>query len=183
MDIHGYAIVSRDDCIADASGVLPRSLMNEADWTYFQAQLDQAAILVVGRASHVATPNRKGRQRLILSRAVKGLHEDREGWWWNPDLVAWPDVVTRLGLMQARIAVPGGQGAFDLFLRIGFGVFHLSRAPRVMLPGGRKLFSGLADQETVETRLLAHGLRPGATRLIDPHDEVSLTLFSPSTTP
>lgn len=180
MNIHGYAIVSHDDCIADASGVLPKALMNDADWAYFQAELDRAAIVVLGRASHMATPNSKGRRRLILSRRGAGLHEDREGWWWNPDRVKWPDVVERLDLAQARIAVPGGQAAFDLFLHIGFAAFHLSRAPRVSLPAGRKLFSGLAAHETVEMRLLAHGLKPGVTRLIDPAEAVSLTLFSSS---
>ena len=35
--IHGLAIVSRDDRIADAAGAMPDSLRNEADWAYFQS--------------------------------------------------------------------------------------------------------------------------------------------------
>jgi hypothetical protein len=35
-----------------------------------------------------------------------------------------------------------GQVVCDLFLKIGFDAFHLSRAHRVRLPGGRAIFSG-----------------------------------------
>ena len=42
------------------------------------------------------------------------------------------------------VAVPGGQVVFDLFLKIGFDAFHLSRAHGVRLPGGRgERFLGL----------------------------------------
>src|SRR5271169_3255695 len=45
QEIHGYAIVSDDDRIADASGGMPTTLRNEADWAYFQAELDRADLV------------------------------------------------------------------------------------------------------------------------------------------
>jgi hypothetical protein len=65
--LHGYAIISDDDCIADAYGQFPDALRNEADWDYFQAQLDRADLILLGRRSHEAAPNAKRRLRMIMS--------------------------------------------------------------------------------------------------------------------
>ena len=51
VEIHGYAIVSRDDRIADAAGDMPESLRNDADWTYFQAGLDASDWVALGRSA------------------------------------------------------------------------------------------------------------------------------------
>ncbi len=177
FDIHGYAIVCREDCIADAQNKLPPSLMNDADWQYFQAELDLAAVVVLGRASHEATPNVKGRRRLILSRQVSGLTEKPDGWWWNPAEMPWSKVADALKLRDQRIAVPGGQVAFDLFLKIGFAAFHLSRAERVTLAGGRKVFSGVGQGRSAEQILVAAGLQAGAKQMIDPVADVTLTVW------
>jgi hypothetical protein len=177
LNIHGYAIVCRGDCIADAQNRLPPSLMNDADWQYFQAELDLAAVVVLGRASHEATPNVKSRRRLVLSRQVSGLCEKADGWWWNPQQIPWADVTDTLKLHGQRIAVPGGQVAFDLFLRIGFAAFHLSRAEKVTLQGGRKVFSGVGPGQTAEHILQSVGLRPDAKQTIDAAAHVALTVF------
>ena len=42
IQIHGYAIISDDDRIADSGGRTPPSLRNDADWAYFQRELDGA---------------------------------------------------------------------------------------------------------------------------------------------
>jgi hypothetical protein len=176
-DIHGYAIVCNEDCIADSENTLPPALMNDADWQYFQAELDKAAIVVLGRASHEATPNTKQRRRLILSRQVRGLTQKADGWWWNPAHLAWADVADRLALGNQRVGVPGGQVAFDLFLRIGFAAFHLSRAEKVTLVGGRKVFSGVGLSQSAEQILVEGGLQPEAKRIIDAAADVTLTVF------
>jgi hypothetical protein len=174
LHIAGYAIVCRNDCIADAAGVFPDVLKNDADWEYFQTELDTCALTVVGSASHRATPNVKKRRRLILSRSVTGLLEQTDGWWWNPELVSWATVVDRLGIAYAKIGIPGGQVAFDFFLTIGFTSFHLSRANRAFIDSGRKIFSG---PEPAETTLRAHGLKSEPTRMIDPSADVTLTVY------
>ncbi|MGL4634604.1 MAG: hypothetical protein ACRCWF_01350 [Beijerinckiaceae bacterium] len=177
LGIHGYAIVCQNDCIADADNKLPQSLMNDADWQYFQAELDKAAVVVLGRASHEATPNVKKRRRLILSRQVRGLSEKADGWWWNPAEVEWASVVDRLKLHNQRIGVPGGQVAFDLFLKIGFAAFHLSRAERVRLAGGRTVFSGIGPGRSAGQILVSAGLKAGDKQVIDAVDDVTLTVF------
>jgi len=177
MTIHGYAIVSRDDCIADDQGQMPKGLMNDADWRYFQAELDRAALLVVTRISHEATPNVRGRRRLIMSRQVSNLVEREDGWWWNAQDLPWAGVVERLDLADSRIAVPGGQAAFDLFLTLGYTAFHLSRAEAVTLPAGHKIFSGVTETHTADQLLVAAGLTPDPVEIIDPGAAVSLTVY------
>ena len=174
--IHGFAIVSDDGCIADASGATPQALRNEADWAYFQGWLDRAALTVLGREGHLAHPNEKRRKRLVLSSSAKGIEERADGLWWNPAHVPVADALRIAAPAGGIVAVPGGQRVFDLFLAFGYDAFHLSRAHGVTQPGGVKLFSGL-DGETAEGRLVRHGLVPGATRMLDPANRVSLTVF------
>jgi hypothetical protein len=58
--IEGYVIVSADGMIADATGVMPDSIRNAADQHFFQAGLDEAAVIVHGRHSHEAARARRG---------------------------------------------------------------------------------------------------------------------------
>jgi hypothetical protein len=182
-EIHGYAIVSDDDRIADAGGAMPRALRNEADWAYFQAELDRSDLIALGRASHEATPNLKGRRRLVLSRSACGLEARADGWWWNPRTAAWPEVVAALVGPGGRVGVPGGRAAFETFLKIGFTAFHLSRARAVVLPGGRGLFEACERGVAAEEILRGAGLCAGETIAIDQAARVELTVwraFSPT---
>ena len=177
VEIHAYAIVSRDDRIADAAGAMPDSLRNEADWAYFQAGLDQADWVALGRISHEATPNPKGRRRLIVSSAARGLETRADGVWWDPARISFDEVAARLAPQGGRIAVPGGQGVFDLFLRLGYAAFHLARAEGVDLPGGRGLFAATEGGEAADETLRRAGLRPGPRRWLDEAAEVSLQVY------
>ena len=129
VHIAAYAIVSSDDRIADARGVLPPTLMNDADWAYFQSELDRCDVTVLGRLSHDAAPNWRKRKRIIMSSSAVGLERRSDGWWWNARNVEWDAVVAELMPNGGRVGVPGGQAAFDFFLdRVD--EFHLSRAHR-----------------------------------------------------
>jgi hypothetical protein len=176
-EVHGYAIVSGDDRIAGADGAMPAALRNDADWAYFQAELDRADLIALGRVSHEATPNAKGRRRLVISRGARGLERRAGGWWWNPEATPWEDVAARLVRPGGRVATPGGQGAFDLFRSLGFAGFHLSRARGVSLPGGRGLFAACERGVPAEEVLRAAGLSAGETVEIDPAAEVILTVW------
>jgi hypothetical protein len=176
VEVHGYAIVSQDDRIADAAGIMPASLRNEADWTYFQAGLDLADWVALGRASHEATPNPRGRRRLVVSSGAGGLARRPDAWWWTPAAVAFADVAAGLMPWGGRLAVPGGQGVFELFLDIGYTAFHLARAERVRLPGGRGIFAGT---DSADTRLRRAGLAPDAGRWLDEAAGVSLRVYTP----
>src|SRR5580698_5048812 len=128
IEIHGYAIVSDDDRIADSSGRTPESLRNDADWLYFQDELDRADIVALGRLGHEANPNFKERRRLVLSSAAHGLEGRVDAWWWNPAETSWAQVAARLLPNGGRVAVPGGQAVLELFMAVGYDSFHLSRA-------------------------------------------------------
>lgn len=116
--VEGHAIVSSDGMIADRDGTMPPELRNDADWRLFQAALDRAALVVLGRIGHARHPN-PGRRRLVLTRSVTDLGTDpadSRSTFWNPAGMEITDVLTRLGIAEGTIAVTGGTGTFDLFL-------------------------------------------------------------------
>ena len=177
IEIHGYAIVTDDDRIAGVDGQTPQSLRNEADWLNFQRELDRADLIVLGRLGHQANPNIKGRRRLVVSNSAAGL-ESREGeLWWRPALLSWREVAAALLPRGGRVAVPGGQGVFDLFLAIGYDAFHLTRAESVIAPGGRALFSACDDGLSAEAVLADAGLEPGERQVLDAAAKVALTIW------
>lgn len=177
IEIHGYAIVSDNDRIADASGRTPAVLRNEADWAYFQAELDRSALLVLGRLGHEAHSNPKGRLRMVLSSSSAGLERRSDGWWWNPDAIPWSEAIRAVLPGGGRVAVPGGRRVFDLFLEIGYDAFHLTRAEGTFIPGGVAVFSGCDAGRSAEAILSAKGLNPSAGQVLDPGGPVSLTVW------
>ena len=177
IEIHGYAIVSDNDRIADASGRTPDVLRNAADWAYFQAELDRSAALVLGRRGHEAHPNPKGRLRVVLSSSSTGLERRSDGWWWNPDAIPWGKAIRAVLPRGGRVAVPGGRRVFDLFLDIGYDAFHLTRAGGAFIQDGVAVFSGCDAGRSAESILAEKGLKPDARQVLDPQGPVSLTVW------
>ncbi|MCC5980572.1 MAG: hypothetical protein JJU26_02515 [Oceanicaulis sp.] len=182
ISIQGYAIVCRHDRIADANGAFPPALMNEADWAYFQGELDRADLCVLGSASHRATPNRANRRRLVMSRGAEGLEQRDDAWWWAPAQVSFVEVCTKLLPDGGRIGVPGGQVAFDYFLSesppgLRFSEFHLSRARHAAVPDGRGLLRAVEAGRDADALLREGGLMPGKTLVIDADAGVDLTVY------
>lgn len=176
-EIHGYAIVCEGGCIADAAGALPKALMNDADWAYFQAELDRAALCILGRTSHEATPNVKGRRRVVMTRAATGLDPvDEKVLFWNPVAVPPQEMLARALPGGGRVAIPGGRAPFDLFAP-RLDAFHLSRKAGLRLPGGAPCFSDQGDGGP-EAALARAGLVPGPVQDIDPADGVTLTVWT-----
>lgn len=171
IHIEGYAVVSEDDCIADANGDMPDVLKTDAEWRFFQAGLDAVDVVVLGRRSHEVTPNPKGRRRLVMTGSVTGAERvTPEAVCWNPDGAS---LEAALGLFDEdcrRLAVTGGQGVFDYFLggEAPYTVFHLSRIRGAMLVGGRKVFSDrVAGERSAALVLDAAGYEPGAPSQLD----------------
>jgi hypothetical protein len=176
FELHGYAIVSADDRIADAAGIFPDALKSDADWRTFQAELDRAALSLLGRASHDAAPNPRRRRRLVVSGSVAGLVERPDAWWLNPADVPLVEALARLLPDGGRVAVPGGQGVFDLVRAgVGFTGFHLTRNIAVTLPGGRAVFAGCEQGRSAEEILAADGMTPEAP--VDLEPGVALTVW------
>jgi len=177
---HGHAIVSADDRIADASGATPPSLRNEADWTRFQAALDASALTVLGRLGHEANPNRKRRNRLVLSSSASGVERRGDAWWWNPAGASLAEAMQAAAPEGGIVAVPGGRRVFDLFLALGYDAFDLARAETVLIPDGTPVFSAVRSGVGAEAVLAAHGLAPVERTLLDPAARVSLALWAPA---
>ena len=177
IEINGYAIVSDDDRIAGPDGLIPASLRNEKDWDCFQRALAGSDLVVLGHRSHELAPNVRGDQRLVISRRAAGLEQHPDVWWWNPARVSWVEVAKELLPRGGVVAVPGGQGVFDLFLKIGFDAFHLTRAHGVRLPGGRALFSGCDAGLTAEAVLASAGLRPSKIIVLDAEHDVDMSVW------
>jgi hypothetical protein len=177
VEIHGYAIASDDDRIADEQGKMPEVLRNDADWAYFQSELDKSALTVLGRLGHEANPNPRGRRRMIVSSSSAGLERREDGWWWNPRALSWHDVIRQVLPEGGRVAVPGGRRVFDLFLDIGYDAFHLARAEGIRIPKGVALFSPCDQGRSAETLLSEKGLLPEPRRILDPAGPVSLTVW------
>src|SRR5271157_3712125 len=176
-EIAGYAIVSDDDRIAGADGLVPASLRNEMDWAYYQRALARSDLIVFGHRSHELEPNVRGDLRLVISRRAAGLEQRTDAWWWSPALVTWAEVAKRVLPRGGDVAVPGGQGVFDLFLAIGFDAFHLSRAHGVTLPGGRAIFSACDAGLSVEAVLAGAGLLLSKTIPLDPEHGVEMYVW------
>jgi hypothetical protein len=177
LDITGYAIVSDDDKIAGADGMTPTSLRNEKDWELYQRAQDEASLVVFARRSHELEPNVRKNPRLVVSREAAGLEQRPDSWWWDPRRTTWEEVAARLLPAGGLVAVGGGQVVFDLFLMIGFGGFHLSRAHGVKLPGGRSVFSACDAGVTASTVLEQHGLDLSKRVPLDPAHGVEMTVW------
>ena len=176
-EIHGYAIACEAGHIADSSGGLPKALMNEADWAYFQAGLDASDLCILGRASHEATPNAKNRLRVVMSTKAKGLtQQDPNTWAWNPADLPADAMLAQLLPRGGRVAIPGGGGPFTYFLDL-FDAFHLSRKAGIRLEGGRPVFTLQTILGSPEAALTAAGFHAAETRDIDPEDGVTLTIW------
>jgi dihydrofolate reductase len=175
--IEGYAIVSADGMIAGPDGRMPEVLQIEADQQFFHGALERAAAVVHGRNSCEGGPHAAGRLRLIVTRTVSSLAPDPsnpKAWLWNPQGAPLEDAWARLGAPAGPLAVIGGTEVYGLFLKIGYDAFHLSRAARVTLPGGRPVFPGIGPGLTPEDLLERHGLRPGPARVLDATAAVTL---------
>jgi dihydrofolate reductase len=182
--IEAYAIISADGMIADGAGQFPTQLRNEADKRFFHAGMDSAAAIALGRITHEAEVN-SGRRRLVLTRRVASLAPDPadpKALFWNPAGASFEAARLALGLRDGSLAVIGGAEVYDVFLRIGYDAFHLTRANRAQVPGGVPVFPNMGGK-MAEDVLKAHGLHAGPLRLLDPLAGVTLTTWSPSGSP
>lgn len=177
--LEGHALVSADDRIADASGTKPPALNHPADWARFQAELGRAAIVVVGRKSHESDPGPRGRRRLVMSSAARGIERRGEAWWWNPAEVELEEALGSVAPAGGLVAIPGGMRVFDYFLGVGYDAFHLSRLPGLTIPGGVPVFSACDQGDTAEGVLSESGLRIAETEVLDPALGLTVEVWRP----
>lgn len=166
--IEGYAIVSEDGMLANASGIMPASLKFSADQEFFERGLDCLDVVVHGRNSrerHLASPSRR---RLIVTRQVPAIARDPvqpNAVFWNPAGASFEDALASLGALGGGVGVIGGTDVFELFLD-RYDIFYLTRAPGVRLESGRPIFREVPDK-TPEAVLAGHGLVPAQRLILD----------------
>jgi dihydrofolate reductase len=168
----GHAIVSADGMIADADGLMPPPLRNDADWALFQAALDAASVVVVGSLGHRRHPN-PGRRRLVFTSTVREFitdGRDHLATLFNPESMAVADVLDAMALPDGVVAVTGGRRVFDHFLR-QYDEFLLAEVNGFVLPGGIACFSDGHPRAV----LAATGLVPREHAVIDAENGVTLT--------
>lgn len=177
--VEGYVIVSSDGMIANASGVMPASIRNDADQKHFQDGLDLAAVVVHGRHSHEGGPRAARRKRLILTRQVDAIAPDPahpNSLLWNPAGATIEQAIAELGALDGAIAPIGGTEVFSMFLPV-YDAFHLTRAAHAKIPGGRPVFAGVGQDVTPEDLLARHGLKPGPQRDLDASAGITLVTW------
>jgi dihydrofolate reductase len=166
--IEGYAIVSEDGMLATAAGIMPDALKFDADARFFEAGLNAVDVVVHGRHSEERQPNSPQRRRLILTRQVASIDKHRSkvnALLWNPAGASFEQALAALGMPDADIGVIGGPDVFGLFLD-HYDTFYLSRAPNVLLPGGRPVFPEVPHR-TPEDVLRSGGLTPDPVETLD----------------
>jgi len=169
MRVEGYAVISEDGMIADASGMLPPQLVADADQRFFEQGLNGVDAVVHGRHSGEHHPNSSMRYRVIVSRSIAAVAPDpanTRAVLWNPVGATFEDAVAALNVPIRSAAILGGTDVFGRFLD-RYAVFFLSRIAGVRLPGGRPVFPHIPDK-TPEAVLAAHGLHDKGSELTDP---------------
>jgi hypothetical protein len=177
--VEGYAIVSTDGMLADATGIMPEGLKFAADQRFFEAGLSSLDVLVHGRHSHERRDSRAGRRRLILTRHIRTLAADAldaDAYLWNPAGATLERALSRFGEAAYSVGVIGGGGAFDLFLD-RYDAFYLSRVPGLLLAGGRPVF-GQVPKLSPEQVLQAHGMVPGTRQVLDARKDVTMVKWT-----
>ena len=177
--IEGYAIVSADGMLADATGVQPDVLRIEADQKFFHGGVARADALAHGRNSGEGGPQTANKLRLILTRKIASLARDQKSpnaVHWNPAGASLEQAWQMLAPKGGTLVVIGGTDVFGHFLEHGYDVFYLSRVPDAHLPGGRPVFPGVPAR-TPEDLLASHGLKAGAPTTLDAKSGTTLTTW------
>lgn len=177
--VEAYVIVSSDGMIADAAGVMPASIHNDADQRFFQNGLDRAAVVVHGRHSHEGGPRAARRKRLIMTRQVAAIAPDPahpNSLLWNPAGATIEQAIAALGAPDGAIAPIGGTDVFSMFLPV-YDAFHLTRSAHAKIPGGRPVFAGVGPDLTPEEVLTRHGLKPGPLTDLDAAAGITLVTW------
>ena len=166
--IEGFAIISEDGMLADASGSMPSTLVIEADQQFLSNGLDRASVIVHGRNSHESQTRSPLRRRLIATHGIKTLAPAPNyprALLWNPAGVSLGKAAEALGVRNGTVAILGGTEIYGFFLS-RYDAFHLSRLAGLRLPGGRPVFPQV-PKRSPEDVLASSGLTPGRQLPLD----------------
>lgn len=116
--IEGFAIISEDGMLADASGSMPSTLVIEADQQFLSNGLDRASVIVHGRNSHESQTRSPLRRRLIATHGIKTIAPAPNyprALLWNPTGVSLGKAAEALGVRNGTVAILGGTEIYVFF--------------------------------------------------------------------
>src|SRR5712691_2227842 len=125
--IEGYAIISADGMIADASGDQPKALIVKADQRFFRDGLDRADAVAHGRFSHERGANAAERKRLVLTRSIAALAphpRHKRGLLWNPAEASFEQAWRALGVLAGHGLKRGPQQILDADADVTLVTWH-----------------------------------------------------------
>lgn len=184
LRVESYAIISADGMLADRNRHMPQSLHIDADQRFFTRALDRAALVVHGRHSHEHKPDSDARRRVVLTHTIASIERHPSlpnALLWNPAGASFAQACSASGVSSGLVAVSGGAGVFDYFLRRGLDAFHLSTVATVLLPGGHAVLPGVPERAP-EQILAEHGLVPGPVQVLDERAGATLVTWRPRNT-
>jgi len=159
ISVIGHAIISRDCCIADSNGLMPRALISETDWLLFQEDLNRSDLVVLGRASYEKFSENK-RNRLIPTNQINGYEMGDDICFFNPKDIPINEILLKYNPFPKKIAVAGGQGVYKLiFEQYSYSEFHLSIKENYELKGGIEMIRGLKELWQINKYMNMHGMR------------------------
>ena len=159
ITVIGHAIISRDCCIADSTGLMPRALISETDWLLFQEDLNRSDLVVLGRASYEKFSENK-RNRLIPTNRINGYEMGDDICFFNPNDIPINEILLKYNPFPKKIAVAGGQGVYQLiFEQYSYSEFHLSIKENYELKGGIQMIRGQNELGQINTYMNMHGMR------------------------
>ncbi len=152
MKIEGHAIVDEQGCYATADGQMPEELKIADDFAGLQAHLDEAAICVMGRTTHESIPNRRQRNRLVITTDPEAQPAEEHVTFIGPeDVHTWLE--RNIHGADDVVAVLGGAQVYGLFEKEGYDTFHLAVATGVEVEDGKPLLPEAENLEEVVKRL------------------------------
>lgn len=178
LRIEGFAIVSENGMVADETGVMPASLLIDADQKFLSDGLDRASVVVHGSNSHERQPRSPYRRRLIATRRVEtiGPTEDHPlARFWNPAGLGLEEAAAELGVSDGTAAILGGTELYGAFLPL-YDVFNLSHIAGLEIPRGRPVFPQIPGK-TPQDILTMNGLVAGDRNVIDAARGVTMTIW------
>lgn len=177
-ELHGLALVCRNDCIADSRGALPAPLRDVRRGKPFQKLLNAYDVLIMGRRAYAEMPNTHDRVRVILTREVKALEHKEGGWWWAPNKMSLENMLRLVAPSGGRVAIQGGRETMTYFLQNQLQTLYVCRAESVAINDGFKLLAECDRKTTLDDALRDRGLQLDDRKLIDLKAPVSMSTWT-----
>ena len=146
----GHAIISCDCCIADSNGNMPEGLLSVKDWEFFQNDLNESDLVILGRKSY-ENYHQKKRNRLIPTSKIRDYYfENSDLCFFNPLDISLEKIINLYSSYPKKIAVAGGKRVYKLvFDEFFYTQFYLSIKMNKFMKNGQPFIEGLSTIQNI----------------------------------